>query len=27
VHVETPRFVAHGLRVDGELIYCNAFMS
>jgi hypothetical protein len=27
VHVETPQFVAHGLRVDGELIYCNAFMS
>ena len=27
VHVETPRFVAHGLRVDGELIYCNAFVS
>jgi len=27
VHVETPHFVAHGLRVDGELIYCNAFVS
>ncbi len=27
VHVETPQFVAHGLRVDGELIYCNAFVS
>ena len=27
VHVETPQFVAHGLRVNGELIYCNAFMS
>ncbi len=27
VHVETPQFVAHGLRVDGELIYCNAFVN
>jgi hypothetical protein len=25
VHVETPAYVAHGLRVDGELVYCNAF--
>lgn len=25
VHVETPSYVAHGLRLDGELIYCNAF--
>lgn len=27
VHVETPTYVAHGLRVDGELVYCNAFAS
>jgi hypothetical protein len=27
VHVETPAYVAHGLRVDGELVYCNAFAS
>lgn len=27
VHVETPAFVAHGLRVDGELVYCNAFVN
>ena len=25
VHVETLAYVAHGLRVDGELVYCNAF--
>jgi hypothetical protein len=25
VHVETPAYVAHGLRIDGELVYCNAF--
>jgi len=27
VHIETPAYVAHGLRVDGELVYCNAFAS
>ncbi|NBR93122.1 MAG: hypothetical protein EBT46_06565, partial [Actinobacteria bacterium] len=27
VHVETPSYVAHGLRVDGQLIYANAFAS
>lgn len=27
VHVQTPSYVAHGLRVDGELVYCNAFAS
>jgi hypothetical protein len=27
VHVETSAYVAHGLRVDGELVYCNAFAS
>jgi hypothetical protein len=27
VHVETPGYVAHGLRVDGQLIYANAFAS
>jgi hypothetical protein len=27
VHVETQAYVAHGLRVDGELVYCNAFVS
>ena len=25
VHIETLAYVAHGLRLDGELIYCNAF--
>lgn len=27
LHVETPAYVAHGLTVDGELVYCNAFAS
>ena len=27
VHIETAAYVAHGLRVDGELVYCNAFAS
>lgn len=25
VHIETPSYVAHGLRLDGQLVYCNAF--
>ena len=27
LHVETAAYVAHGLTVDGELVYCNAFAS